>query len=117
MEAGRQVEKPSIFELLLTPTAEIPVPPTPDQFKDEAYSILAAATDTTRNAMTVAAYHVVSNPEIYQTLKAELKAAFPDARATLEYLALEKLPYLVSSYSPSCAFLTCCRPASLTRLV
>lgn len=45
--------------------------------------------------MTVAAYNVVINPEIYRTLTAELKAAFPNPAEKLEYLALEKLPYLV----------------------
>lgn len=71
--------------------------PTPDQIKDEAYSVLVAAADTTGNAMTVAAYNVVKNPDIYRTLVAELKAAFPNEADTLEYLKLEKLPYLVSA--------------------
>jgi hypothetical protein len=60
MDAGRKVEKPSIFEVLLTPTAENPTPPTPDQIKDEAYSILAAAADATGGVMTVAAYYALS---------------------------------------------------------
>jgi cytochrome P450 len=97
MEAGRKGEKPSIFEVLLTPSKDNPVPPTPDQIKDEAYSILAAAADTTGNAMTVAAYRVVSNPEISKKLTAELREAFPDPEVTMDYIALEKLPYLVSS--------------------
>jgi len=95
MDAGRKGEKPSIFEVLLTPGGEEYVIPTPDQIKDEAYSILAAAADTTGNAMTVAAYHVVSNPELYTKLRAELVAAFPDPNAPLEFQKLEKLPYLV----------------------
>jgi cytochrome P450 len=70
--------------------------PTPDQIKDEAYSILNAASDTTGNTLTVAAYNVVTNPDIYRTLTAELKAAFPNADEKLEFLKLEKLPYLVS---------------------
>jgi cytochrome P450 len=95
MEKGEAIERSSIFEALLTP-AEDYIVPTPDQIKDEAYSILAAAADTTGNAMTVAAYQVVVNPEIYKRLTAELKEAFPDANQTLDYMALEKLPYLVS---------------------
>ncbi len=70
--------------------------PTVDQIKDESYSILNAASDTTGNALTVAAYNVVTNPDIYQNLTAELKAAFPNADEKLEYQKLEKLPYLVS---------------------
>lgn len=99
LDAGQEVEKTSIFAALLTP-AEGYVVPTPDQIKDEAYSILAAAADTTGNAMTVAAYHVVINPQIYRTLVAELKTAFPNKTDALEYKTLEKLPYLVRYPSP-----------------
>ncbi len=96
MDAGEKVERSSIFEALLTP-ADGYVVPTPDQIKDEAYSVLVAAADTTGNAMTVAAYNIVKNPDIYRTLVAELKDAFPNAADSLEYIKLEKLPYLVST--------------------
>lgn len=95
LEAGEKVEKPCIFEDLLTP-ADGYVVPTPNQIKDESYAILNAASDTTGNAMTVAAFNVVTNPDIYRTLTAELEAAFPDQNDKLEYMKLEKLPYLVS---------------------
>jgi cytochrome P450 len=95
LDAGQKVEKPCIFEALLTP-ADAYMIPTPDQIKDEAYAILNAASDTTGNAMTVAAYNVVTNPEIYRTLTGELKAAFPNSGDNLDYVKLEKLPYLVS---------------------
>jgi cytochrome P450 len=94
MESGKKADKPSIFPALLAPENGIP-PPSVDDIKDEAYSVLAAAADTTGNAMTVAAYHVTNNPEIYKKLYAELEAAFPDANATLDFATLEKLPYLV----------------------
>jgi cytochrome P450 len=94
MKSGRKAATPSIFEVLLSPHDEYIIP-TPDQIKDEAYSILAAAADTTGNAMTVAAYHVVNNPEIYKRLSAELEEAFPDPEAKLSFAVLEKLPYLV----------------------
>jgi cytochrome P450 len=88
---------PTMFQQLLTPgITEGYVVPSVDDLKDEAYSVLAAAADTTGNCMTVAAYHVVRNPEIYQKLKAELRAAFPDPKAELDFVSLEKLPYLVS---------------------
>ena len=70
--------------------------PTPDQIKDEACSILNAASDTTGDAMTVAAHNVVADQHIYRTLTEELKAAFPDPDEKLEYVTLEKMPYLVS---------------------
>jgi cytochrome P450 len=74
--------------------------PTVDELKDEAYIIVAAAADTTGNAMTVAAYNTVLNPEIYLTLTAELQEAFPDLGAHLDFITLEKLPYLVTKHNP-----------------
>jgi cytochrome P450 len=92
-------EKPSrltIFNQLLDPdVAEGHVVPSVDDLKDEAFSIVTAAADTTGNAMTIAAYNVISNETIYHKLVAELREPFPDPSATLEFLALEKLPYLV----------------------
>ena len=69
--------------------------PAVDDIKDEAYGILAAAADTTGNGMTVAAYNVVKNPEIYEKLRAELKTAFPESNSRLSFVELERLPYLV----------------------
>ncbi|KAG4433709.1 hypothetical protein IFR05_010818 [Cadophora sp. M221] len=93
MDSGKKVDKPSIFPALLAPPPGIPVPSV-EEIKDEALSVLAAAADTTGNAMTVSAYNVVNNPEIYKRACEELKAAFPNAEDTLDYATLEKLPYL-----------------------
>ena len=85
----------TIFHELLTPNPEEGyVPPTPDDIKDEAYGILAAAADTTGNGLTTGAYYVIKHPEIYRKLHMELKAAFPDPHAKLELSILERLPYL-----------------------
>jgi Cytochrome P450 len=96
-------EKPTrltIFNQLLDPeVAEGHVVPSVDDLKDEALSIVTAAADTTGNAMTIAAYNVISNKTIYRRLETELREAFPDSSATLEFLALEKLPYLVCPLS------------------
>lgn len=70
--------------------------PTVDDLTDEAYIIIAAAADTTGNAMTIATYNVVRNPTIYSRLSTELKESFPDPDADMDFVALEKLPYLVS---------------------
>lgn len=86
----------TIFNQLLDPgVTEGHVVPSVDDLKDEAFSIVTAAADTTGNAMTIAAYNVISNRTIYHKLLAELAEAFPDPLAKLEFLALEKLPYLV----------------------
>ena len=86
----------TIFNQLLDPgVTEGHVVPSVDDLKDEAFSIVTAAADTTGNAMTIAAYNVISNKTIYQKLVAELTGKFPGPSAKLEFLALEKLPYLV----------------------
>lgn len=87
--------RPTIFSELLDPEKQDgwPVPPA-HELKDEVYSILAAAADTTGNAMTVACYKVIGNREIYSALRKELHAAFPDPDAKLNFVTLERLPYL-----------------------
>ena len=97
------MEQPCNFEALLAPADSYEVP-TPEQVKDESYAVLNAASDTTGNAMTVAAYNTVINPEIYGKLTAELKAAFPNSDEKIEYSKLEKLPYLVTKLP------ICCHP-------
>ena len=68
------------------------------------YSVLVAAADTTGNAMTVAAFNVLYNQEIYKKLVAELEAKFPDQTANLPFVELEKLPYLVSIALSGCKY-------------
>ncbi|KAK4544900.1 hypothetical protein LTR36_003804 [Oleoguttula mirabilis] len=96
IEQGKSLGRQNIFTTLLDeenkPDAyQIP---TTWQLKDEAYSVLVAAADTTGNAMTVAAFNVLNNGDIYRKLVAELEAAFPDLNADLPFVELEKLPYL-----------------------
>jgi cytochrome P450 len=101
MDSGHTETRPSIFQALLSPQEKDKdyVVPTVDDLKDEAYSILAASADTTGNAMTVAAYQVVSNPEIYKKVRRELEAGFPDPNERLDFVRLETLPYLVGLLS------------------
>ncbi|EYE93682.1 cytochrome P450 [Aspergillus ruber CBS 135680] len=68
--------------------------PTIDFLADEAYIVLGAAADTTGNALTIATYNTVINPDIYKWLTAELTEAFPDPDADIDFTSLEKLPYL-----------------------
>ena len=93
----KESSRRTIFHELLTPRPEIgyDVPPI-DKLEDEAVSILAASSDTTGNGLTVAAYNVVRNPVIYEKVKAELRSAFPNPNASLDFTVLERLPYLVS---------------------
>ncbi|KAK0115636.1 hypothetical protein ONS95_000093 [Cadophora gregata] len=98
MEAGVKDEsRTTIFHQLLDPNAtEGHVVPSVDNLTDEGFVILGAASDTTGNAMTVAMHGVVRNPAIYAKLTAELNEAFPDPTVTLDFITLEKLPYLTA---------------------
>lgn len=92
----KESSRRTLFHHLLTPNPEEGyVVPSVDDIKDEAYGILAAAANTTGNGMTVAVQNIVNNRVIYEKLVTELKAAFPDPNAKLDFQVLEKLPYLV----------------------
>jgi cytochrome P450 len=76
--------------------------PTTLELKDEAYSVLVAAADTTGNAMTVAAFNAIYNPEIYAKLSRELEGRFLDRKNQLPFVELERSPYLVSLSNTFC---------------
>lgn len=98
MEAGIKDEsRITIFHQLLNPNAtEGHVVPSVDDLADEGLVILGAASDTTGNAMAIAMYGVLSNSTIYTRLTAELNLAFPDPSKSLDFITLEKLPYLTA---------------------
>lgn len=58
------MKQPCIFEAFLAPEDGYVIS-APDQVKDESCAILNAASDTTGKPMTVAAYNVVINLDIY----------------------------------------------------
>ncbi|KAI9865656.1 MAG: hypothetical protein M1813_002114 [Trichoglossum hirsutum] len=87
----------TIFHQLLDPNAtEGHVVPSVDDLKYEAFSLVAGTSDTTGNALTIAAYHILSNDAIYRMLKTELNRTFPGDSPTLDFATLEKLPYLTA---------------------
>lgn len=98
IEEGRSKSKhKTIFHQLLNPKAtEGHVVPGVEDLTDEAFTILTAAADTTGQTMAIVTFHVASNPAIYSTLVAELKAVFSDRVENLDYTTLEKLPYLTA---------------------
>ncbi|CRG89588.1 Trichodiene oxygenase [Talaromyces islandicus] len=107
----------TIFHRLLSPDAAVDyVVPTVDELKDEAYIIVAAAADTTGNALTIAAYNVVLNQEIYRTLTKELEDAFPDPNSRLDFVTLQNLPYLTAVVKEALR-LSCGVPGRLPRVV
>lgn len=101
INGGEMSTRTTIFKQLLDPNAmEGHVVPDVDQLTDDAFIIIAAAADTTGNVMTIATYNVLSNLAIYSKLKYELKVAFPDENAKLDFVTREKLPHLVRDLKP-----------------
>jgi len=98
MKDGKRPSRVTIFHQLIN--AEDNAVTNSNDLRDEAFALLAAASETTGHTMTVAVYWTLSNPEIYRRVHNELKEAFPDSQANLPFLVLEKLPYLVSYLSP-----------------
>lgn len=95
-ETKSDTDRPTIFTTLLTVEKEEgQIPISDEALVDEAFSLMFAASDTTGNAMTVATFHILRQPEIYTRLKAELATRFPDASQPLPLEELESLPYLV----------------------
>ena len=88
----------TIFHQLLDPNAMQghKLPSTSD-ITDEALVLITAAADTIGHALQVSTYHILRNERIRSTLTEELKQAFPNPSDTINLLALEKLPYLVST--------------------
>ena len=91
-------DKPSrrsiFYELLASEmTATLSV----DDMTDIALTIVVAAAAGTGNALSMIAYHVISNPDIYAQLRVEIIAAYPNDKQIMDWVTLEKLPYLVSS--------------------
>ncbi|KAL2863990.1 cytochrome P450 [Aspergillus lucknowensis] len=95
VENKEPIDRTTIFDQLLrSEIVKNGAVPTVQELEDEAYVILAAAADTTGNALTRAAYHIVRNAQIYATLSKELQTAFPDQNSSMDYKSLKALPYL-----------------------
>lgn len=84
--------------------------------QDEALTILGAAADTTGHAMNFAVIEVLADVTIYKRVRAELIEAFPDPNARLDFLTLEKLPYLTGVIKEALR-LSHGSPGKLTRVV
>lgn len=75
-------------------------PPTLNELIDESILFLSAGTDTTSFSLTMAVYHVLSNPEVKTRLVqelAEFKERCGDRNPSLK--DIEQLPYLVGRNS------------------
>ena len=86
--------KENIFSALLDPTIPASELSTP-RLVGEAQAFVMAGTVTLAHTMTVATYHVLTNPHVLASLLSELSATMPDPPASpLSLATLESLPYL-----------------------
>ncbi|KAF8860246.1 cytochrome P450, partial [Acephala macrosclerotiorum] len=94
-EGHKDASHPSIFHDIL----DSDLPPSEKNAKrlaDEAVAVVGAGFETTKGALTIASFHVLNNPDILQTLKQELLAAWPDINTPPTWQELERLPYLTA---------------------
>jgi cytochrome P450 len=55
--------------------------------------VVGGGVETTAYALTIASFHIVNNPRIYERLHRELVEAFPNG-ADIDLIKCESLPYL-----------------------
>jgi cytochrome P450 len=67
-----------------------------ERLQHEAVSIIGAGFDTTRQMLTMIAFHIIHNPHVYQRLRTELAEAIPDPTKMLSWAQLQQLPYLTA---------------------
>lgn len=93
-DAKKNVSQRTIFHGMLNsrlPPHEL----TLDRLHHEAASIVGGGIDTTKTALIVTSFFIISNPEVHQRLRQELLEAIPDQSAKAPKVAeLEALPYL-----------------------
>ncbi|KAL6719565.1 hypothetical protein ACLMJK_003807 [Lecanora helva] len=60
----------------------------------EAIAVTTAGLETTKWTLSVATFHILSNPSVLNRLREELNAAIPDATQPASLTQLQRLPYL-----------------------
>ena len=67
-----------------------------ERLTDEAFALIGAGTETTKQTMNCLSYFILANPEILTRLKKELWEVMPNPRTCPPLHVLENLPYLSS---------------------
>ncbi|KAI9157876.1 Cytochrome P450 monooxygenase sdnE [Paramyrothecium foliicola] len=93
LDAGVISDRPTVFADLLHSELEESEKRV-DRLADEAVAVVNAGTETTSWAMAVITYFLLSQPETFATLEAELKQVVDDPCHLPPWTRLEKLPYL-----------------------
>ena len=94
-EAHKSVAHKTVFSSLLAsdlPPEELSV----TRLRHEAESLIGAAIETTKSALSLASFHVLDNPDILRRLREEMMIAIPDPPNPPSLSELERLPYLTA---------------------
>jgi cytochrome P450 len=106
MQRGQEIPKtdhPTVFYEVLQSSLP-PEEKSLQRMGDEAQTIIGAGLETTAWALSIASYHIIANPLILRTLRAELSTVLPtpsSAPRAADWLTLEKLPYLTACITES----------------
>ncbi|KIK55045.1 hypothetical protein GYMLUDRAFT_176222 [Collybiopsis luxurians FD-317 M1] len=85
----------TIYHHLLEPKAP-ESRPSRTSLVQEAFTLVAAGSDTVGNVCTVSTYFALKDKSICRELHAELREAWPDKGRPISFVVLEKLPYLTA---------------------
>lgn len=92
-ETNGDLQHATIFTEIIISTKN-PEDRSKERLRSEARTLVSAGTDTTATTLAVAMYHILANPDIQTSLKAELLEAIPDPSSMPPLSTLETLPYL-----------------------
>ena len=92
-DAHKHADHSTIFYDILQSNSPPQEKSTP-RLQDEAQLIIAAGVTTTGWALTVASFHIINNPAVFEKLRDELICAMPKPTSQLDCSELERLPYL-----------------------
>ncbi|TFK86651.1 cytochrome P450 [Polyporus arcularius HHB13444] len=97
-ETVEKEEHETVFHHLLRPHPEKGQPEVPSKkvLWEEAVDLIAAGGETVSTVATFGLFYVLNDPAVHKRLVLELKSAWPDPEAKMDYEALEKLPYLTA---------------------
>ncbi|KAJ3499440.1 hypothetical protein NLG97_g337 [Lecanicillium saksenae] len=90
---AQSTSRPTIFSSLL----QSDLPPAEKSMKrlaSEANAMMIGGTESTAVTLRLLTYHLLANPSVCKTLRAELECVVDDARHLPSWLQLEQLPYL-----------------------
>lgn len=83
-----------MFEKLWSSDELPPQEKTAKRLTDEATILIIAASESPAKTLALIHFHLMSNPQMLQRLRSELKALMPDSKTIPSLLQLEQAPYL-----------------------